>query len=161
LAVALELFADQGYAASTIGQIADRSAVTPPALYYHFASKEALVHELVDPHLDELEAVVPGNGGSPPRGELLRRYAGVVSSAPAIARFLDRDAAGLTQVGITQRHEAVNSRVEQALADAGGDGAAVAEASAAIAAVRKLVSGTHQPMAPAEAAEVGGRAFRR
>src|SRR5688500_13676399 len=114
---ALELFVEQGYAASTIGQIADRSAVTPPALYYHFLSKTALVRALVDPQLDDLESVVPDNGNSRSRVDRLRQYAGVLSGAPTIARFLDRDAAGLTQVGITQRHEALNARVENALVD--------------------------------------------
>jgi len=158
LSVALELFAEQGYAATTIGQIAERTSVTPPALYYHFESKQDLVTELVGPHLDALENVVAGGGGQPSRPALLARYAEVVASAPAIARFLDRDAAGLTQVGVTQRHEAVGDRVQRALA--GPDPAqGVAPAAAALGAVRRLVVDQRLSVSAKEATEVALRLF--
>src|ERR1039457_770640 len=42
-AVALELFAEQGYEKTSLREIAERLGVTKAALYYHFKSKEAIV----------------------------------------------------------------------------------------------------------------------
>jgi AcrR family transcriptional regulator len=151
LAVALELLSEQGYAATTISQIAERTSVTPPALYYHFDSKEQLVRELVDPHLGELETLV-ANSGSPRRDELLQRYAEVVIDSPAVARFLDRDAAGLTQIGISQRHDAVDAEVVRALAGPEASEADLTAATAAVGAVRRVVTndGDRDPARVAE-----------
>jgi AcrR family transcriptional regulator len=56
LAVARELFAQQGVQRTTLQEIADRLGFTKPALYYHFASREDLVRSIVQPILDEEEA---------------------------------------------------------------------------------------------------------
>ena len=47
LAVAARLFATRGYAGTSIKDISDELGMTKAALYYHFASKEVLLHELV------------------------------------------------------------------------------------------------------------------
>ena len=47
-AVALELFAQRGYRATTMDDIAERAGATKPLLYQHFSSKRALYLELVD-----------------------------------------------------------------------------------------------------------------
>ncbi len=39
---AIELFAERGYAATAMREVAERARCTKPALYYHFASKGAL-----------------------------------------------------------------------------------------------------------------------
>lgn len=39
---AIELFAERGYAATSMREVAERACCTKPALYYHFASKGAL-----------------------------------------------------------------------------------------------------------------------
>lgn len=44
--VARDLFVEQGYEATTMRAIADRLEFTPTAIYHHFESKEALLHEL-------------------------------------------------------------------------------------------------------------------
>src|SRR5271154_6998746 len=48
VAVALELFAQRGYRATTMDDIAEAGGVTKPLLYQHFSSKRALYLELVD-----------------------------------------------------------------------------------------------------------------
>ena len=53
LQAALKLFADGGYAATSIQQIVDGAKVSKPALYYHFADKAALFQALVDRAHDE------------------------------------------------------------------------------------------------------------
>jgi AcrR family transcriptional regulator len=46
--VALELFAQRGYRATTMDDIAEAAGVTKPLLYQHFSSKRSLYLELVD-----------------------------------------------------------------------------------------------------------------
>ncbi|MFC5061369.1 TetR/AcrR family transcriptional regulator [Actinomycetospora atypica] len=53
-AAALELFAERGVEATSLREIAERIGITKAALYYHYASKDALVGELVDPMFAEL-----------------------------------------------------------------------------------------------------------
>lgn len=56
LAVALELFGEQGVQQTSLQQIADRLGMTKPALYYHFDSREDLIRSLFQPMFDEVEA---------------------------------------------------------------------------------------------------------
>jgi AcrR family transcriptional regulator len=51
---ALELFAERGVDATSLREIAERIGITKAALYYHYASKDALLGELVDPMFAEL-----------------------------------------------------------------------------------------------------------
>ncbi len=52
--VALELFAERGFEAATMDEIAERAGVTKPLLYQHFPSKRGLYLELVDSVAEEL-----------------------------------------------------------------------------------------------------------
>jgi AcrR family transcriptional regulator len=47
LNVAMEIFAQKGYAACSIREICQAAGVTKPVLYYHFRSKEHLYQELM------------------------------------------------------------------------------------------------------------------
>jgi AcrR family transcriptional regulator len=47
LTEATRLFAERGYAATTLGDIADATGLTRPALYHYFTNKEALLARLV------------------------------------------------------------------------------------------------------------------
>ena len=49
LDVASELFATQGYDATSLREIADRMGFTKAALYYHFKSKDEILKALVEP----------------------------------------------------------------------------------------------------------------
>ena len=55
---ALELFAECGYAATSMRDIAEASACTKPALYYHFDSKQGLFVEVLRTLLDRLDDLV-------------------------------------------------------------------------------------------------------
>ncbi|MFI6767484.1 TetR/AcrR family transcriptional regulator [Streptomyces sp. NPDC050355] len=54
LAAAAEVFAVQGYDATTVRQIADAVGMLAGSLYYHFDSKEAMLDEILSTFLDEL-----------------------------------------------------------------------------------------------------------
>mgnify|MGYP001397350430 CR=1 FL=1 len=56
LATAAEVFASQGYAATTIRKVADAAGILGGSLYYHFDSKESMVDEILSTFLDEMWA---------------------------------------------------------------------------------------------------------
>ncbi len=58
--VALELFAEQGYEKTSLREIAERLGVTKAALYYHFKSKEDIVHSFTDDYFTEIDALLDG-----------------------------------------------------------------------------------------------------
>jgi AcrR family transcriptional regulator len=74
-AIALELFTEQGYDATSLREIAERLGVTKAALYYHFKSKEEIVESLMADHLVRLEGMLKDYESEPiSRLEFLRRY---------------------------------------------------------------------------------------
>ncbi|WP_406425361.1 TetR/AcrR family transcriptional regulator [Streptomyces sp. NBC_00873] len=56
LATAAEVFAAQGYNATTVRKIADAAGMLAGSLYYHFDSKESMLDEILSTFLDELWA---------------------------------------------------------------------------------------------------------
>jgi TetR/AcrR family transcriptional regulator, regulator of cefoperazone and chloramphenicol sensitivity len=62
LEVALELFHEQGYAGTSIRDIAQRMAITKAAVYYHFPSKESLLAELLTPAMTRVSRVLAEAG---------------------------------------------------------------------------------------------------
>lgn len=55
VAAAAELLAEQGYVATSLEQVAAHAGLTRGAIYYHFASKEALYWEVVGPALQRAQ----------------------------------------------------------------------------------------------------------
>ncbi|MER5743771.1 TetR/AcrR family transcriptional regulator [Streptomyces sp. NPDC059913] len=72
LATAAEVFAAQGYNATTVRKIADAAGMLAGSLYYHFDSKESMIDEILSTFLDELwegyDAVL--DAGLPPRATI-------------------------------------------------------------------------------------------
>ena len=56
LATAAEVFAAQGYNATTVRKIADTAGILAGSLYYHFDSKESMLDEILSGFLNELWA---------------------------------------------------------------------------------------------------------
>lgn len=54
LAIAAKLFAANGYASTTVRDIADESGILSGSLYHHFVSKEAIAQEILMIFLDKL-----------------------------------------------------------------------------------------------------------
>jgi AcrR family transcriptional regulator len=66
--VAAELFATQGYDATSVRTIVEKAGVTKPTLYYHFGSKEGLAHALLTVPLAGLVSAlraILAEGGDP------------------------------------------------------------------------------------------------
>lgn len=56
--VALRLFTEQGYEATSLRQIADEMGINKASLYYYFDGKEAIVQSLLDQRGNEAEQVL-------------------------------------------------------------------------------------------------------
>ncbi|WP_343243309.1 helix-turn-helix domain-containing protein, partial [Streptomyces sp. SID12501] len=54
LDTAAEVFAAQGYNATTVRKIADAAGMLAGSLYYHFDSKESMLDEILSAFLNEL-----------------------------------------------------------------------------------------------------------
>jgi AcrR family transcriptional regulator len=95
--VALDLFAERGYEATSLREIAERLGVTKAALYYHFRSKDEIVQSLFDDQLAELDALIAWGEHQPPtietRREFIRRYAELLQRRRhfQVLRFFERD----------------------------------------------------------------------
>ncbi len=64
--IGMQLFVEQGYDKTTLREIADRLGVTKAALYYHFNTKEDIVHAAIEAHADRMDALVTWVCEQPP-----------------------------------------------------------------------------------------------
>jgi len=97
--VALELFAEQGYEKTSLREIAERLGVTKAALYYHFRSKEDIVHSFTDDYFAEIDDLLDWAKNQPvnqqTRREILDRYVGIVLGGSEVFRFLEQNRASV------------------------------------------------------------------
>ncbi len=100
--VALELFAEQGYEKTSLREIAERLGVTKAALYYHFKSKEDIVHSFTDDYFAEIDALLDWAKEQPrteaTRLAILDRYVGVVIGGSEVFRFLEQNRASMQAI---------------------------------------------------------------
>lgn len=92
---ATRLFAEQGYAGTSVRQIVEASGVTKPTLYYWFGNKEGLFRQLVDLHLTSWITRLTEQIQAPePAVDRIRTYVrSAVAEAmekPDVVRFLAR-----------------------------------------------------------------------
>lgn len=98
---AAALFAARGFAAVTTVEIGEAVGLTGPALYRHFASKEAILAELLVDASERLlagcRAILADASGDPDErlAELIAFHIGFAVAAPDIIRIQDRELAGL------------------------------------------------------------------
>lgn len=134
LVVALELFVDQGYEKTSIGQIASRVGLTKAALYYHFNAKDDILISLVTPYLqavDGLLADAPSSGRAHDRRrEVLSSYLDVLLEHSAVIRFVARDVSAVNHPRIRGMADEQMRRLREVVA---GRTTAAAEVQAASA----------------------------
>jgi AcrR family transcriptional regulator len=98
-AVAVELFTEQGYDKTSLREIAERLGVTKAALYYHFKSKDDILHSLVEDYFGQVDALIAWgqNQRRTPqvRDELLVRYLDIVIGGHQVYRMLHQNQAAL------------------------------------------------------------------
>jgi AcrR family transcriptional regulator len=95
LEAATEVFAEHGYAAASMGEIASRAGVVASVIYDHFPSKRELHIELLQIHGEDLirRSIDEIEGDAPERIQRssLEAYFRFVEEDPFVWRFLFRD----------------------------------------------------------------------
>ncbi len=101
--VALELFAEQGYERTSLREIAERLGVTKAALYYHFKSKEDIVHSFTEDYFGRVDALIAWGRDQPPTArtahEIMDRFISIVMESHEVFRFMERNQATLRGSG--------------------------------------------------------------
>lgn len=69
LTAAEDLFAEKGYSATSLGEVADRVGIRSPSLYNHFKNKEALYLAVLDRLLEDFSAPLMELEGGPVTNE--------------------------------------------------------------------------------------------
>jgi len=109
--VALELFTERGYEATSLREIAERLGVTKAALYYHFRTKDEIVQSIIDDQVSSLDALIAWGQEQPrsleTRREFVRRYADLLQGGQHIKvmRLFERNQSSMQkrQAGATLR----------------------------------------------------------
>jgi AcrR family transcriptional regulator len=99
-AVALELFAANGFGQTSLREIAERLGISKAALYYHFASKSELLAELVAPLVEDIRAFsaeVAETGSGAPR-RVLEEYFDLCFRHRRLFQVILRDVNVLSQL---------------------------------------------------------------
>ena len=114
---ATELFAERGYYATSIDEIANRSGVSPPVVYDHFESKQDLYRRLLERHFAELRQVwrehLPGEAPAEHRiAHAIDAWFAYVEVHPFAGRMLFRDTTGDPTIAAMHAQVAAESRAE-------------------------------------------------
>ncbi len=93
LAAAARLFAEQGFSATSMNQVAEACGVAKPTLYHYFQDKQALLAQICDSHVHLLLALVQEVKAQqlPPAEQLrllIERFTRVYAGAQAQHRVL-------------------------------------------------------------------------
>jgi AcrR family transcriptional regulator len=101
--VALELFTENGYEATSLREIAERLGVTKAALYYHFKTKDEIIDSLVMERFARIAELVEWARTQPRtmpnRCEVIRRYSDLLYQQEhhALVRFFERNQSSMAQ----------------------------------------------------------------
>jgi AcrR family transcriptional regulator len=123
--VALELFTEHGYEATSLREIAERLGVTKAALYYHFKTKDDIVASFMEDRVAALEEIVAWGRERPPtdetRREIIHRYCDLLAKSGhyKVMRFLERNQTALRGHPKSERIRDVMLAVIELLSDPG------------------------------------------
>ncbi|WP_329079613.1 MULTISPECIES: TetR/AcrR family transcriptional regulator [unclassified Streptosporangium] len=99
--IALKLFTEQGYEATSLREIAEALGVTKAALYYHFKTKDDIIASLAENRVKAIEELIVWARSQPRtdemREELIRRYSHDLHRGRhhEIMRFFERNQTSL------------------------------------------------------------------
>jgi AcrR family transcriptional regulator len=122
-AIALELFIEQGYEATSLREIAERLGVTKAALYYHFKTKEDIVASLVQDRIEALKELLDWAEAQPPgpqlRQEVIRRYSDELHRGRHhdTMRFFERNQTALRDHPKSEEFREIMLRIMNVLSD--------------------------------------------
>lgn len=140
LDIATGLFREQGYAGTSIRDIADGLGMTKAALYYHFTCKDDVLDALVAPTVAAIEGFIDGaekNPGTDP-AELLRQFVTILArNAPTLVTALG-DPVLRSEAG-RFRLMAKQARLVTLIAGPDADEVRLLRATAALGAIRSAM----------------------
>ena len=101
--VALEMFAERGYAGTSLREIAERLGVTKAAVYYHFPTKEDILASLLEDFLAQLDELIAWTEAQPrstdTRRTALERYAQMLGGSKTdLARFMQEGQSAIREL---------------------------------------------------------------
>lgn len=143
--LALDRFRVSGYVGTSIADLAGALGVSKAAIYYHYRSKDALLHRLIDPLLDAIDACIqdyttPVASARTAR-QLLGAYLGVLLAHREVVPLVATDVAVLNHPRIGPRLRAQNHQLWTLLTAPDTSVAARLRAEAAVGAIwRPLVA---------------------
>ncbi len=146
LEIAVELFNEQGYDATSVADLAKRLGLTKSALYHHFDSKEELLALALDEALSGLEGVLADSAGDEEPGAtstgepaahleaVLRGAVRVlVDRLPYVTLLLRLRGNSDVERAALERRRAFDHRVAALVADAQQEGLVRADVDSAVA----------------------------
>jgi AcrR family transcriptional regulator len=139
LTVAVTLFNEQGYDATSVADLASRLGLTKSALYHHFDSKEQLLALALDEALDGLEGVLdaPDAASADPTERLAEVLRGavrvLVDKLPYVTLLLRVRGNSDVERAALERRRAFDHRVAAVVAEAQRAGEVRADVDGAVA----------------------------
>ena len=140
--LALDRFRVSGFVGTSISDLAGALGVSKAAIYYHYRSKDTLLHHLVDPLLDAIDVCIGDH--NQPRGtaqQLLGAYLAVLLAHRQVVPLIATDVAVLNHPSIGPRLHAQNQQLQSLLTAPNTDVAAKLRAEAALGGIwRPLIA---------------------
>jgi AcrR family transcriptional regulator len=141
--LALARFRVGGFVGTSIADLAGALGVSKAAIYYHYRSKDALLHRLIDPLLDAIDACIHDHSTAsrPTPRQLLDAYLNVLIAYREVVPLVASDVAILNHPRIGPRLRAQNHQLQSLLTASDTSVSARLRAEAALGAIwRPLVA---------------------
>ena len=140
--LALARFRVDGFVGTSIADLAGALGVSKAAIYYHYRSKDTLLHRLIDPLLDAIDACIQDHN-QPRRTarQLLGDYLAVLLAHRDVVPLVATDVAVLNHPSIGPRLRAQNQQLQSLLTAPDTSASARLRAEAALGAIwRPLIA---------------------
>jgi AcrR family transcriptional regulator len=143
--LALDRFRVSGFVGTSIADLAGALGVSKAAIYYHYRSKDTLLHRLIDPLLDAIDTCIgdhttPATAARTAR-QLLDAYLAVLLAHREVVPLIATDVAVLNHPRIGPRLRAQNQQLQSLLAGPDTSVSARLRAEAALGAIwRPLIA---------------------
>jgi AcrR family transcriptional regulator len=140
--LALDRFRVDGFVGTSIADLAGALGVSKAAIYYHYRSKDTLLHRLIDPLLDAIDACIHDHTTpAPTPRQLLGAYLTVLLDHREVVPLVATDVAVLNHPSIGPRLRAQNHQLQSLLTAPNTSVSARLRAEAALGAIwRPLIA---------------------
>jgi AcrR family transcriptional regulator len=158
LEAALDLFAERGYAGTSVADLAKQLGITKAALYYHFASKSDILAALIEAPVAEFHDLAAA-AHLRPVPDLLTDISDITADMYTVSRLIGDDPS--VRQTLRGRSQEINDALTAALAEGGRS---TVRAHAAYAAIKNgtlaVMAATGAKPTSAERAELVAAALR-